>query len=190
MARKFCARILIFMSLFFSGSALAQLAVDAGEVQAYELVFGGMTIGHLVVVAEDCDHPPAGFSAGASHWTWTDGPQWPGAFAIEVADDLPTYGAHSWEVFENGAFALDAPEPLDELSLAPSDRFYALQQHDGFVFGGMGYLWIATGSPRTATWMGLAHEVTGALDPSDGTVRVGAVFEPPAAGSVEVVLAP
>ena len=190
MTSNLYAHILTFVLLLFSGSAQAQLAVDAGDVQAYDLVFGGMTIGPLVVVADDCDSPPDGLTSGASHWTWTEGPQWPGAFAIEEANDPPVYSAHSWEVFENEGFILDAPEPLDELSLAPSDRFYALQQHDGFVFGGMGYLWIAHGSPRTATWLGLAEAVTGPLDPAHGTLRVGALFEPPAAASVEVVMAP
>ena len=181
----------------FTGTAAAQVHPGSAGFAAYDLRFGGMTIGHVVVVDASATGQPAGYEAGHEYWTWTDGPQWPGAFALAAAEEIPAHADHSWQIVDHGSFGSTEAEPMPELAMAPGDRLYvvqiARQASSGFTFGDASYLWLMEGSAQATTlswsWYGLADVLGTAstLDPGAKVLRFQAVFEAPEAGSVEVM---
>lgn len=179
-----------------TGVALAQVHPGTSGFAAYDLRFGGMTIGHLVVVDGESTEHPAGFTAGKEHWTWTDGPRWPGAFTVAVAEQLPDHADHDWQIVDHGEFEAGSAEAMPELAMAPGDRLWVVESPVGsredFTFGDASYLWLMEGSatePELSwTWYALSEAVSGeTLDPGTEILRFRAAFEPPEPGSVEVV---
>ena len=181
----------------FTGTAAAQVHPGSAGFASYDLRFGGMTIGHVVVVDASATGQPEGFAAGMEYWTWTDGPQWPGAFALARSSEALAYADHSWQMVDHGAFGSTDAEPMPELAMAPGDRLYVVQiaqeTSSGFTFGDASYLWLMEGSAQDAeltwSWFGLADVLGTAttLDPGARVLRFQAVFEAPEAGSVEVM---
>ncbi len=190
--------IAILLTVFsFSGVAAAQVHGGTNGFAAYDLRFGGMTIGHVVVVDADSTGHPTGYEAGNEYWTWTEGVVWPGAFALAEAESTPAHADHDWQIVDHEVFDHSSSEPMPELSLMPGDRLYAVQTRretaSGFTFGDASFLWLMDGAEQGSelawSWYGIADELDGAetLDPGDHVIRFQAMFQAPEAGSVDVV---
>ncbi len=178
--------------LLFVQPVHAEISAGSNEVQAYELLYRTTVVGYLVVVSDDATNPPPGYTVGDEHWAWTYGPAWRGAFRLEETSTVPIFSSYNWDQAPHCEFDLTASVGMPSITLGTNDTFYKVLRRDDStppLLETVAYLWLKGGDPADAVWYGVDGVLASPLiDTNDDHIKMHAIDDPPAAGSIDVHL--